>query len=435
MVNYSFVENVNKEEFNNFAIINKDKIKTHFLGSYEWGELSEKRNWIPYYVGVKKDGELVATAVLLKRNLVFGYTYVYCPRGFSLDYTNLDLVEYITRGIKEFCINQRALFFRIDPDLKLHTIDLNGNILEGESNESLVDYLKSIGYLHKPLTYAFEGEQPRFTFRTNISGSMEEIMNRYSKTTIHEIRKSRECSVIAYKGQREDIKEFIRLMKMTEARQDFYSHEAEYYYTFYDLLSKSGMADIYIGKVDISKLKERTEKELKDNKALMNDLENRTGKKKEKLSKEINNRIVALERKKQELEHIQSGEVIASAYIVVKYLDKFWTLYGANDMAYSKYYVNYAVYQKMIEDANSLGYKIFDGFGTVGRIDVNSNATGLFEFKKKWGGELTEFIGEFDYVINKPIYFAYTNLIPLYHRIKLKHLKGKDRKTQSENNT
>ena len=117
---------------------------------------------------------------------------------------------------------------------------------------------------------------------------------------------------------------------------------------------------------------------------------------------EIGNRLSALDRKLAELENRPQGEVVASSYITVTYIDKVWTLYGANDMDYSKYYPNYALYEKMIEDAVADGYKVFDGFGTVGRPEADNGAIGLYEFKKKWGGELTEFIGEFD-LVTKPV--------------------------------
>ena len=56
---------------------------------------------------------------------------------------------------------------------------------------------------------------------------------------------------------------------------------------------------------------------------------------------------------------------------------------------------------------------------------------GLHEFKKKFGGEYTEFIGEFDYITNPLMYFVFIKLVPLYrkplkffHHLKVKMQKG-----------
>ena len=430
MRRFEFADNLNRDEFDGFARDNQYYVKTHFLGSYEWGDVAKIRNWQPLYVGVRESGKLVATALILKKALVMGYTYFYIPRGFTMDWADWELLKFFTESIKSFGRRHKALFFKIDPDIHLHRIDIEGNVVHFETphremgalenrdtNTDLVEFLESLGYRRKPLNYAFENEQPRFTFRIDITGTMDEIRSRYSKTTLHEIRKSAESSVEVYKGTASDIPEFVRLTKMTEARQGYISHEMDFYAKFYDILHDKGMADIYLGKVDIAALTERAKSELAENKALRAKYAESSGKKAKGMIKEIDNRLAALHKKLDDLSGKPQQEVIVSSYLTVKYLDKIWTLYGANDMDYSKYYANYAVYEKMIEDANAEGLRIFDGFGTVGRPDEAGSARGLYEFKKKWGGELTEFIGEFDYILNKPVFFAYSKLIPIYHDI------------------
>ncbi|MBQ6315007.1 MAG: peptidoglycan bridge formation glycyltransferase FemA/FemB family protein [Mogibacterium sp.] len=435
MRQFEFAENINIEEFDGFARDNSGKVKTHFLGSYEWGEVSKIRSWQPLHVGVRENGRLVATALVLKKALVAGYTYFYIPRGFTMDWEDLELLEYFTGAIKALGKKHKALFFKIDPDIRLHRVDVEGNVTgdapdgiadgalsERNNNEDLVRFLEGLGYKRKPLNYAFENEQPRFTFRIDITGTLEDIQARYSKTTLHEIRKSHESHVEAYIGTADDIPEFVRLTKMTEARQGYISHDMGFYAKFYDILHKYGMADIYLGRVDIKALTERAKADLAENEALRTKYAEGQSKKARGMVKEIDNRLAALHKKLAELEGRPQEQVIVCAYLTVKYLDKIWTLYGANDMDYSRYYPNYAVYEKMIEDANAEGLRVFDGFGTVGRPDAAGSAIGLYEFKKKWGGELTEFIGEFDYILNKPVFFAYSKLIPIYHNIQNKRI-------------
>ena len=84
MRNFTFKDNLAREEFNSLALAGKSAVKAHFLGSYEWGEVSARKNRTPIYTGVYEDGRLVATALVLKRNLVAGYSYFYIPRGFTM---------------------------------------------------------------------------------------------------------------------------------------------------------------------------------------------------------------------------------------------------------------------------------------------------------------------------------------------------------------
>ena len=52
MSGFVFDENLSRKDFG--SLRDKKGIKTHFLGSYAWGEVSGSGNWIPYYTGVRK---------------------------------------------------------------------------------------------------------------------------------------------------------------------------------------------------------------------------------------------------------------------------------------------------------------------------------------------------------------------------------------------
>ena len=97
-------------------------------------------------------------------------------------------------------------------------------------------------------------------------------------------------------------------------------------------------------------------------------------------------------------------------------------------MDYKNLFANYLVYKNQIRDSFNSGKEIFDVFGTIGDPKSTSSLVGLHDFKKKWGGEYTEFIGEFDYVLNKFMYFVFTKLIPLRHKIVRKLLKRQNNK-------
>lgn len=423
MRNFTFKEDLERSEFDSLALSEKSRVKAHFLGSYEWGEVSARRNRTPHYTGVYEDGRLVATALVLERSLVAGFTYFYIPRGFTMDYSDRELLKFMTDSIRSLGKKRRALYFRIDPDIRLQTVDIDGNRVEGESNEDLVRYLEHLGYRHKPLNYGFENEQPRFTFRIPLDGSMEDIEGRYSRTTKTRIRQSHESGVTVTEGGREDIDEFVRLMEMTEKRQGFYSHDPEFFSYFYDIMSSGGMARLYFGKVNVPEIIAKLETDRDTVKAELAELEGKTGKKIAGRIKEAEKKLTAVEKQLEGLADKPKTEVIVSTYLDAQYADKTWALYAANDMDYGKFFANYAVYQQQIRDAKEEGREVFDVFGTVGRPEEAGSTAGLYEFKKKWGGELTEFIGEFDYILNKPVFLAYSKLIPLYHNIVNRRLR------------
>ena len=86
-------------------------------------------------------------------------------------------------------------------------------------------------------------------------------------------------------------------------------------------------------------------------------------------------------------------------------------------------YSNYNTYLTHLEYAKNSGYKVYDQFGTIGDLSKDNPRLGLHEFKKKFGGDYVEFIGEFDYITKHFMYFVFTKLVPLYRNMKKKKSK------------
>jgi len=57
----------------------------------------------------------------------------------------------------------------------------------------------------------------------------------------------------------------------------------------------------------------------------------------------------------------------------------------------------------MIRWAVSSGCRIYDFRGVSGDLREDNPLYGLYRFKKGFGGEFTEFIGEFDLVLNRQV--------------------------------
>jgi len=395
-----FIENVEKEEYSKFVQNHK---YSHFLKSYEWAEVSKLKGWIPFCVGLKENNKLIATALLLKKKLPFGYSYFYIPRGYTIDYSNYNLIEEFTKEIDKFTKKHKSLFFKIDPDIKLHTIDKEANVIDGENNYELVNILKIIGFKRKKLNKFFENEQPRFTFRINLDNE-ENINKRYSKTVHRFIKKSNFYEVEPYVGKKEEIKEFVRLMKLTEKRQNFYSHNSNYYEKFYEIFKENDNVDLMLAKINTKKIVSKLEEEI----SKTDDIEIKNKKIEEK--KIFENR---------------EDEIVVSAYFTVFYGNKAWYLYGANDMEFKNTLANYKLFDFQIKQALKRNIEIFDEFGTIGDVHTDNKLIGLHEFKKKFGGEYTEFIGEFDYIQKPIINLLYKIIIPIRRKIVRTRLRSK----------
>ena len=100
----------------------------------------------------------------------------------------------------------------------------------------------------------------------------------------------------------------------------------------------------------------------------------------------------------------------------MEYGDKAWVLYAGNHNVLTSSYANYKTYHEHIKYCHEHKIKMYDQFGTIGDLDEKNPRYGLHLFKKKFGGNYVEFIGEFDLVTNKFMYFIFTKLVPFYRK-------------------
>lgn len=416
-MNYTFVEKIEKDEYEKF--VKNHPTKSHFMQSWNFGEISKEKGFIAHYLGVKENKKLVATALLLQKKLYKNICYFYCPRGFVLDYSNKDLLSYFTKQIIEYTKKYHSFFTAIDPDIKLQKLDINGNPIEGENNFELVNYLKSLGYKHLGFNKNFENKEPRYTFRLSLEPSLEEIHKNMHATTRKILNKGNQYDLECYIGDSSDLEGFYFTMKETAVREGITPFKYSYYKSFYETFKKDDESDLYMVKVDIDKLKSNYETKIKNIEKNIDDLKNLKNKDKaNNLLKDYNNQFSRLKKDFDIINNIEEKELVLSSIITVKYGDKVWTVHGGNCNKLRELNANYLIYDKIICDAKNNNYKMIDFFGTTGADSEDNKIHGIHLFKKRLGGEYTEFIGEFHLITNKFIYFLYQKLLPIYSKIR-----------------
>jgi peptidoglycan pentaglycine glycine transferase (the first glycine) len=335
----------------------------------------------------------------------------------------------MTKKVVEFAKEKKAIFVKIDPDIIKTSINYQNEETENPDFDEIFETIKSCGFKHLGFTKNFETSQPRYTFRIDLTQSIEEIESHFSKTTKQRIAKSLKLDTEVVIGTKDDIPEFYHLMTLTENRKDFVSYNEDYYETLYEIFNgnENSKATLFLGKVHINKTLKALEKNLKDinNQISILPIDN--------LSKSAKAKLAELSRQKEnilnEIEKYKEykkeyGESLTlSAHMIIEYGDKAWVLYAGNHNILSETYVNYNTYFEHIKYCKNRGLKIYDQFGTIGDLREDNPRLGLHEFKKKFGGDYIEFIGEWDYVTNPIMYFVFTKLVPIYRNMMKKKSK------------
>ncbi len=88
------------EEFDGFAI--KHKYGSFMQNSF-WGELKKKNGWNYVILGVKDKKKIKAATLLLSKKTPIGKLMYYAPRGFLLDYSNIDEFIEFDKLITDYC--------------------------------------------------------------------------------------------------------------------------------------------------------------------------------------------------------------------------------------------------------------------------------------------------------------------------------------------
>ena len=391
-----FVNNISEKEYQKFW---EKTHNNHFMQSYEWCQICKKnRNQIPYYVGLKDDDDnLVAAALLLKKDTPLKMCYFYSPRGFTMDFTNKKLLTEFTNGLKNFLKKENAIYLKLDPPLMYQEIDEEANKIEnGKNNYKVYNNFLNLGYKHKGFNKLYEGNQPRYTFRTYFEkySTFEEVEKCFSKSFSRPVKRSYNYDLEIYESK--EVKTFHDLIKIVSDKDGFNAYSYDYYKNVYDEFSKKGYIKIFNVKIDpkhlIDKFKEELEKEKKEDR-------------KTKIQKDI--------------EYFTNLSKEKEAYTIASLICTYsktgaWSLYIGSDATAEYTGAINRLYYEFLKDAYENKYEYADLFGVVGDPKTKyKNLAGIYEYKRKIGGDYIEFIGEFD-LINKPIWY---NILPILLKI------------------
>lgn len=400
-----FVKDLSEKEYNEFY---EKTPNNHFMQSWGWGQACYKnRGQIPCYVGLKnEDGEIVAAALLLKKKTPFHMCYFYSPRGFTMDFSNKEILSEFTKYLKEYLKEENAIYLKLDPPIQYQEIDLEGNKVEGgKNNYAIFDSFIELGYKHQGFNKLYEGNQPRYTFRTFYDKyeSFEEVEKTFSKSFARPVKRSYNYDLEIY--QADEVKTFHDLIKLISSKDGFHEYSYDYYKNVYEELSKQGYVKVYNVKINpqhlIDKFSQELEKEKKEERKV-------------KIQKDIDYF--------KEVAKNHKDEYTCASLIVTYSATGAWSLYIGNDEVAAYTGTVNRLYYEFMKDAYEDGYLYADLFGVVGDPHTKyKNLAGIYEYKRKIGGDYIEFIGEFD-LINKPFWYKVLPvLLKIYRTIK----KGK----------
>lgn len=409
-MNYTFYTDCDKNVFDVFVI--QSEQNTLFQCS-AWAAVKE--NWNPYFTCVRDDdNNLVATGLVLERNLILGKKLFYLPRGPVLDYTNKELLQFYFEHLIAFAKTKKAADIRFDPAILLRCYPYKEHDQEHPYNNlQIIDNIVSIGAKHKGYTIRIEeSTQPRFNAEMDMVDHYEDLLEHRTRKCI---RSSLHKGIELREGK-EVLDDFAKAMHYTEVRKQVALRNASYFEHMMDVYGDHAICKVAY--LNFPKQMERLKTSLQ---AYQEELENTAPKKKRKAELE---RLIQQDEK--ELKQLQEDyakegqdEIVTSGILAV-YNDNLMELfYMGNHPDYMRMYSSYLLYKSCLDDCIQKHIPKCSFGGIEGTLD-----DGLTLFKSNWLMNVEEYIGEFNIVLDQLIYTLFDKVYPNVLKLAAK-MRGK----------
>ena len=401
------------DQFDNYA---KNHRYRNYMQSSTYANVMMKFGYGEQYLGVVNDeNKLIGATMLIYKKLYMSYKFAYAPRGILYNYENIDNLDEMISKIKKLLNKKKFMILRIDPYIPLTVRDGEGNIMNfNNKGNEIIENLKSTGFEYKGKNLFFENEKPRWEALVLLNRDIREIFARFDKRTRNKIRKASNSGIEVIIDPTKNVKKLYEFVTKKEHKP--LNYYREFIHQFGDNI------DIFYARLNTETFlinSRRTyEKEIEYNSDLQDKVQNMDLDTKERESyinkkmesdKLINNYKNSMVLSTDLLKDNPGGIIIAAA-MVLKYDNAAYIISEGIDERYDYINANYLIKWNIIDEYNKRGFKYVNLGGVVGEFEAENEYSGLNEMKLGFNATITEYIGEFDMIINNVAYNLYNKL-------------------------
>ncbi len=391
---------LNEKEFASFT---KKYPLSSFMQTIELGHLKEHQGLKVHYVGVREGKKIVAATLMEEHPSILGKTWFYAPRGLLVDYHDTQLLTFFTEELKKYIKERKGFRLIIDPNYIYRTRSSEGDLRDpDDKDDEAFQNLISLGYVHFGFNKYLEAMQVRYAYRLKLDKPYEEIKKTFSKSTRKNMDSCYKKGLRVRKGTIDDLPIMEELFENTARRKEFFFRDLAYYKEMYQYMGN--LMTIYIAYVDpktyLDCAKEQLKNEEDNYQVILKKMETGMVGAKLKSQKETGEHL--LEKYKEEVNKAKQfkkdypeGKSIG-CLLSLRSGNEYLTLTSGSLAEYHSFTPKYALYDQHIQDAYQEGFKACNFYGISGNFTKENNPFyGLYEFKKGFGGEVIEYIGQF----------------------------------------
>lgn len=398
------IKQLTNKEFSDFIKNFKDK---SVYQTPEYGFVMNHENFDTIFLGLVENNNVLAASLILIQKFS-SFKYAYAPKGFLIDYENKELLKEFTEKIKKYLSKLGVIAIKINPIIIKNISNEDKIIYENENYDNIFNNLKELGYNHLGYNNYFEGLKPRYEAILDINKSYYTLFKNIKKQNRTKIRSAEKLGITIYKGNIDDL-DYLYIHTKNK-----YPRELEYFKNCYKFFSKQNNIEFYFAKLDTVKFLRIATKNFQEQEEICN-----------KLDKEITNNNNLLKEKMENdklLDKYKSSliyanrllskypdGVVVSSVLIVKDDKTINLLMDGYDTSFKRLNAKHLLIWKIIQKYSELGYEKFN-FGGITNPNLKDNKySGLNEFKLSFNSNVYEYIGDFELITNRPLYFIYKN--------------------------
>jgi alanine adding enzyme len=396
-------------EFEQFALKHP---QNSFLQSIDFVRFQRARGQQVELFGVRRDGELVAAGKLNYTTTRLGYTVCECAKGPLMDYTDAALVRTVVGLLRKRALERKAAELRISPNLKYIARDADGaEHPEVEDNRPLVAQLGGLGFEHQGLEMNFVNVNWMFIKRLEGVQDEEELIMGTSYRTRKAIRKAEKNGVFLEQATLETLDEFYGALSRAGDEKGFVYRERAYYEQLLRTTSAE-FTKLMMAKIDIpayrKSITERLAAESATAAELRREVEETGSKKKANRLKVVQDLVDSYERSLKDIERFPDSVGVATVAAIhfVCYGDEVVCVIGGTVQDYIYFNGATSLYWGMMLHALEKGYPRYNFYGTFGISGQDEEGHGGYEFKKGFGGEVVQLMGDFVLPVRPAVFRA-----------------------------
>jgi alanine adding enzyme len=329
-----------------------------------------------------------------------------------MDYTDAELVRAVVGLLRKRAVERKAAELRISPNLRYIARDADGaEHPEVEDNRPLVAQLGGLGFQHQGLDMNFVNVNWMFIKSLEGIQDAEELIMGTSYRTRKAIRKAEKNGVFLEQATLETLDEFYGALSRAGDEKGFVYRERAYYEQLLRTTSAE-FTKLMMAKIDIpayrKSITERLAAESETAAELRREVEETGSKKKANRLKVIQDMVDSYERSLKDIERFPDSVGVATVAAIhfVCYGDEVVCVIGGTVQDYIYFNGATSLYWGMMLHALEKGYPRYNFYGTFGISGQDEEGHGGYEFKKGFGGEVVQLVGDFAMPVRPAVFRA-----------------------------